>query len=219
MKSKIFVSARQMREIDRVTSEKYKISSLILMENAGRAAACGLERSVKNLRKKKIAVVCGSGNNAGDGFVAARYLFNGGFNVKVIMTKPASSFKGDCLTNFEILKKIKVPLSKKLKDISAAAVIVDAVLGTGINGSVSGLAQKAVKMINDSKTYVLSIDIPSGLGSDLLSETGEIVKADKTITLALMKNVFKYKKAAKYTGKIEVADIGIPKPAIRDILK
>lgn len=208
-----------MRKIDRITSQKYKISSLILMENAGRAAVSALEKSFKKLSGKKIAVVCGRGNNAGDGFVAARYLYNAGLDVKVIMTRPSSSFKGDCLANFEILKKIKVPLSKTLKDLTGADIIIDAVLGTGLNGPAAGTAEKAIKMINASKAYVISIDIPSGMAEVFADGPGKIVKADKTIILAFMKNVFRDKKALKYAGKIEVADIGIPKLAGRDILQ
>lgn len=219
MKDNVFVSAEEMRRIDRITSKKYKINSLILMENAGRAIVYALEKSFKKFSGKKIAVVCGSGNNAGDGFVAARYLYNAGYTVQVIMTKPASSLKGDCLANFEILKKVKVPLSKDLKDILKADIIIDAVLGTGLNGPASGNAKEAIKIINSSKAYIISIDIPSGMHSDILTDNSEIVKADKTITLALMKKVFKNKKTRKYTGIIEVADIGIPKAAERDILK
>lgn len=213
-----YVSSKQMRQIDNITSSKYKINSLILMENAGKAVYNELEKRIKNIKNKTIAVICGSGNNAGDGFVVARYLHNAGYNVKVVLVKPTSSFKDDCKINFEILKKIKADISKDINEIDSD-IIIDAILGTGIKGFVDDKVSKAIDKINETKAYKLSIDIPSGLDSDTGEICGNAVMADITITLALPKNAFKNKKTKRYTGELIIADIGIPKLAIEDILK
>jgi NAD(P)H-hydrate epimerase len=219
--SKTTVTAAQMRKIDSITSTKYGISSLILMENAGKAAADSIAGDIvknKNKANKKICIVCGSGNNAGDGFVSARYLLNYGFNVKIIMIKLQKSLKNDAKINFDICKKLKVPFSKDIKEILKAGYIVDAMLGTGINGEVSGKIKSAIEMINKAKGYKVSIDIPSGINADLAVLPKTAVKADKTITLELLKKSFTSRLIADFLGKIEIVHIGIPKKAIEDIL-
>ena len=132
-KDKIYVSVGRMRDIDRAASEKYGIASLILMENAGRALALESLKILKKLKNKKTAVVCGSGNNAGDGFVAARYLINKGVEVKVILTKKADLFKGDCKANLAILQKLKADISYSPDFIDGSGLVVDALLGTGLD--------------------------------------------------------------------------------------
>lgn len=219
--SKTAVTAAQMRKIDSIASTKYGISSLILMENAGKAAADSIAGDIvknKNKANKKICIVCGSGNNAGDGFVSARYLLNYGFNVKIIMIKLQKSLKNDAKINFDICKKLKVPFSKDIKEILKADCIVDAMLGTGINGEVSGKIKSAIEMINKAKGYKVSIDIPSGINADLTVLPKTAVKADKTITLELLKKSFTSSLIADFLGKIEIVHIGIPKKAIEDIL-
>ncbi len=205
-----------MRKIDALAEKKYKIPALILMENAGQALA---REAAKITNGKKVAVVCGSGNNAGDGFVAARYLINMGIKVSVILTKPQSSFKGICKANFEILKKLKAEISDNINKIIKAGVVIDALLGTGIKGEVSGNVKNAIELINNSKAFVVSADIPSGIDSDTGAVAGIAVKTDLTVTFALLKKAFKYAYVKEYTGKIIVADIGVPKAAIGEIMK
>jgi len=208
-----------MRAVDAITSRKYGIASIILMENAGKAVAGESEKILKKLKNKNIAVVCGSGNNAGDGFVAARYLHNKGFKVNVILTKSPKSFDGDCKINFCVLKKLKACISSDFIHIRKAGIIIDAVLGTGINGFVKDSAAKAISEINGSKAYKISVDIPSGMNGDTGDIMGSAVKADRTVTFAFQKNAFKNKTSKKHTGKIITADIGIPKAAAEDIIK
>ena len=208
---KKFVSVRQMREIDAITSSKYGIASIVLMENAGKAVADESEKVLRKLKNKNAAVVCGSGNNAGDGFVAARYLNNKGFNVSVFLTKPEVFFKGDCKINFEILKKLGINVLSDLRSIDKFGIIVDAVLGTGINGIVKKSTAEAINKINYAKAYKISVDIPSGMNGDTGEIMGCAVKAERTVTFAFKKNAFKNKASKKYTGKIITADIGIPK--------
>jgi NAD(P)H-hydrate epimerase len=213
----LFISIKQMRKIDAITSSKYKISSLILMENAGRQAAQIVKDNVKSLANKNIAIVCGSGNNAGDGFVAARYLINSGASVKIILIKPHKNLKGDAKINFEILKKLKVDISANQEYILKADIIIDAMLGAGLKGIVSDAFKKAIEKINNSKAIIFSIDMPSGIDGNTGDILGAAIKADITIAIAMLKNAFK--KKIKNFGKVIIADIGIPLAAIKDILK
>lgn len=220
VKNDLFLSVKQMRSLDAVTSEKYGISSIILMENAGQSLAGETVKTVSKLKNKRIAVVCGSGNNAGDGFVAARYLINRGFNVKVVLAKKKQSFfKGDCKINFDILKKLKADISFERRHIKKAGLLIDAVLGTGLNGIVDGYTAEIIEEINASGAYVISADIPSGMNGDSGEAAGHAVKADKTVTFAFKKNAFKNMQAKRYTGKIITVDIGIPKIAVKEIMK
>jgi NAD(P)H-hydrate epimerase len=217
-KNNIFVTVKQMRDIDEKTSAVYGISSLILMENAGQAVAREAKKALKKNGNKSIVVVCGSGNNAGDGFAAARYLLNEGYRVKVILAKSPQSFKGDCKINFDILKKLKADICFFGRSIRAG-VVIDAVLGTGLCGIVEGSMTEIINAINKSKAYKISADIPSGMDGDSGEIMGCAVKADKTVTFAFPKKAFKNKPARRHTGKVIVADIGIPKLAVKDIIK
>ncbi|MDR1195342.1 MAG: NAD(P)H-hydrate epimerase [Endomicrobium sp.] len=218
-KTDIFASVKQMRAIDARTYAIYGISSLILMENAGQAVAREAKKVLKKNGNKSIAVICGSGNNAGDGFVAARYLLNEGYRVKVILAKSPKSFKGDCKINFDILKKLKADICSFRRQSIEEGVVIDAVFGTGISGIVEGRTAKIISEINKSGAYKISVDIPSGMDGDSGGIMGCAVKADKTVTFALLKRAFKNKSAKRYTGKIIAADIGIPKIVVKDIIK
>ncbi|MDR0485454.1 MAG: NAD(P)H-hydrate epimerase, partial [Elusimicrobiota bacterium] len=174
-----------------------------------------LKGYIKDIERKKIVAVCGAGNNGGDGFVCARYLINEGLNVKTILIRDEKDIKGDAKINFEILKKLNAVISKNQQDILEADIIIDAILGTGIRGEISAKASGAIQKINLSKSFVLSIDIPSGIDSDSGDILGSAVLANLTVALALPKLAFK-KPLANF-GKVEIADIGIPRQAIEII--
>lgn len=203
-------SVEQMRTCDREASEKFGISSLVLMENA--ALQCVKE--AENFTN--IAVVCGKGNNAGDGFAAARHLINKGKNVKIFLAL-GTDFSGDALINYNILVKMNADIIQ-IDDINAfksalsdADCILDALFGTGMHGAAAGKAAQVIETVNESDAYVISADVPSGINAD----TGEIcsvaVRADKTVTFAAYKTGLLMYPAADYTGEIVVADISIPK--------
>ncbi|HEX2327832.1 MAG TPA: NAD(P)H-hydrate epimerase, partial [Candidatus Angelobacter sp.] len=165
------VTAAEMREIDRLTTEKYGVPSLTLMENAGTAVA---EFAQKHFEFKSVCVVCGKGNNGGDGFVAARKLHEAGKQVAVIVLgKPAEELRGDAA---EMFKKLTVtPLwvgeedqfsKPEVQQALKAELVVDAILGTGFKPPLQGLGRKAVEVINQLDRPVLAVDLPSGAYSD-----------------------------------------------------
>ncbi len=228
-----YLTVKKINRIDRLASEKYGIPSIILMENAGRSVA---EETIKTLKRKKpaktqkIAVLCGSGKNGGDGFVAARYLYNYGYQVKVYLLKNPNNISGDTLTNYTILKKIGVETKlispSKLNSLSSelkkANCIIDAIFGTGIKGKVTGLPAQIIKMVNQTKKVitskpVISVDLPSGLDGDTGFPLGKCVKTTVTVTMGYPKKGFLNPEAKKYLGKLIIADIGYPRNITKNI--
>lgn len=206
--------AHEMREVDCAATEIGAIPSIILMENAALACVNELKKSFA-LDKVSIAVFCGKGNNGGDGLAIARHLGIMGADVTVYLVS-GSEYKGDALVNYNILLKTNVSI-QHIIDIEELSyiirsydVIVDAILGTGISGTVRGAAYDVIEKINDNAKYVLSVDVPSGINSDTGEICGVAVKADKTVTFAGYKiGMFMYP-AAELTGKIIVDRISIP---------
>ncbi len=212
------VTSQQMREIDRKAIEENKLSGLALMENAGLRIFQSLKNIYADLRLKKIVIFAGPGNNGGDGFVVARHLYNYGVKVKVFILAPSNKIKGEAGDNLNIINKMGVELIEvetvKLEEIQEAIqnsdLIIDAILGTGLHGRVTGLKAKIINLINAAGKEVVAIDVPSGLDADTGKIEGPCIKAAHTITLALPKIGLLLFPGASYTGKVTVEDIGIP---------
>ncbi|MCM8760454.1 MAG: NAD(P)H-hydrate epimerase [Candidatus Omnitrophica bacterium] len=211
------LTREEITRIEKETEERYGISRLILMENAGRTLAEVITTSVHRVRDKKICIVAGKGNNGGDGFVAARYLFNMGMDVKVIYTDPPEKFSNLSFTNYQILCKIGIENILFERDLDTinilkeSDIIVDAILGTGIKGSVIGVSAEVISLINESKKFVICADIPSGLDADTGTVKGECVKGNITVSFGFAKKGFYINSGPEYCGKIVVTDIGFPK--------
>ena len=209
-----YVTARQMQAIDRQASTRFKIPALLLMENAGRAVA----EDVVRFRPRRVVLVCGSGNNGGDGLVAARHLANRGIPCTVIyLQRPV---KADPALNFTILQKMKVPCvawgrvtaARRARLLRQASVIVDAIFGTGLSRAVREPYRSVIEAINRSGRPVISVDIPSGMHADTGEPMGICVRATRTVTLALPKRAFTRAASRRYTGPVLVVDISIPVP-------
>jgi len=212
------VTSQQMREIDRKAIEENNLSGLTLMENAGFKIFQNLKNIYPNLRLKKIIVFSGSGNNGGDGFVVARHLYNYGVKVKVFLLAPLNKIKGEADENLNIITKMGVELfeaeTTKLEEIQRAMrnsdLIIDAILGTGLQGKVTGLKAKIIDLINIANKEVVAIDVPSGLDADTGKIKGPCTKVTHTITLALPKIGLLIFPGASYAGRVTVVEIGIP---------
>lgn len=204
------VTSIEMREIDRLTIEHYGVPSLVLMERAGFAVAMKIREFFK---ERKVIVLCGRGNNGGDGLVVARILQNWGYRVKVFLLCEKETLSHDCQIQFNIAKNFNVPMEFR-PTISFAdlhgAIIVDAIFGTGINKPVSQNLVEIFKLVNNSKSPVFSIDIPSGISSDTGEVLGGAVRADYTITFGLPKIGHVFYPGASYTGRLFTEDIGFP---------
>ncbi len=211
----LILTSKQIYKIDKITTEKYLIPSMILMENAGRSVAEFVKKIAEKRKFKNILIFCGPGKNGGDGFVAARYLFIYGFNVKVITFVEETRYTGDVLQNYQILKKFKLKIerfnyTKLKKEIKNYHILIDAIFGIGLSRNIEGIFKKAVQLINESKKMILSVDIPSGLNSDTGEVMGVAVRSNYTITMGFLKIGLCKKQAKKYTGKLIVSDIGYP---------
>lgn len=216
-----------MREVDRLSTERYSIPSLTLMENAGRSVAEFLQNRFKNLGQRRIVVLCGKGNNGGDGFVAARHLLEFGAKPTVFLFAAPEEIRGDAATNLErvrkLLPQIQIVRSSgewhSLKPpLASADIIVDALLGTGIRGPVDGLLAdviEEVKLLHRGR-FVLAVDIPSGLAADAIAVHGPAVPADATITFTAPKTGMLLGNAADFVGELFVQPIGSPPALIEE---
>jgi NAD(P)H-hydrate epimerase len=225
------LSVDRLRRIDAIAIDDFGISSLVLMENAGRGAADRLATLAP--RNGRIVILCGSGNNGGDGLVIARHLHAGNHPVSVWMLGAREKLTPDTNTNYGILAKTSVPCRwveeidpsqgldtdhpgsiRTLKDLQAslhsAAMIVDAMLGTGARGEPRGRMAQAIQGANKASAIRIAIDIPTGLDADTGTMAATTWLADHTLTLVAPKLCFSLDQAQRCLGKITVLPIGIP---------
>lgn len=211
-----------MRKLDEIAIKRYGIPSLLLMENAGRGTADLAEKALGK-RKKRVLIVCGKGNNGGDGFVSARHLFNRGYQVRVILLCRLDELKNDPKINYTILQRMNVPIQPVLNQAQFRALeqllknsdlMIDAIFGIGLERPVTGLFYSVILALNQSKKPILSIDVPSGLNSDNGKIMGIGIKARYTATLACAKKGLNLNEGPKYAGKVTVLDISIPRKCL-----
>jgi len=216
------LTAKQMQEIDHLTSEEFGVPSLTLMENAGFGLYLALENMVADLSESSIAIICGKGNNGGDGFVLARQLLQRGVFPDIFLLAEAKSVQGDAAVNLQALLKSDYPVVEITDEESWAEssdsllsydVVVDAILGTGICKPLKGLFAKVVTDINESGALVLSVDIPSGMYTDAMEEQDLTVWADRTVTFTAPKIAHVLNPAQEALGELEIVPIGTP-PAL-----
>lgn len=208
------ISTQHARRFDRDAQEVYGIPSACLMEIAGAQTAAVI---LDGNKVEKVAVFCGKGNNGGDGFVAARYLVNADLEVKVYMLCDPEDLKEDPERNYQILKKIDIPLKviRSLKDIDDQFVkesdcLVDAIFGIGLFREVRGLEKELINYINSVGRQIIAVDVPSGLDSDTGEIRGACIKAHATVTFVAAKEGFFVNQGPENCGKIIEKDIGIP---------
>ncbi len=217
-------TAAEMREIDRASSEKFGVPSLTLMENAGGAVA---QFILDNYREvERIAVVCGKGNNGGDGFVIARELHRAGRVVEVLLLAPPNELKGDAAAMLERLpvEPVVVQTSQELqaegsRSLATCGLIVDALLGTGFKPPVKGLYGEAIATMNTAMKPVVAVDIPSGAASDsMTAQAGAgIARAHAIVTFTAPRPAHVFGELTR--GPVIVAPIGSPDAAIESKLK
>lgn len=208
-----------MKEIDKYCIENLKIPGILLMENAALKIIKHLEPEKHN----SYTVVCGKGNNGGDGFAVARHLVILNKTVEVFLIGSEEGMSADCKINYDILKNMGIKINKihnvedvnELREsIERCSIIVDALLGTGLSKDLEGVFDQVVSIINENSSYTISIDVPSGFNNDSGKIMGNSIRADKTITFELYKKGFLNYGSHKYTGEVIVEDIGIPRIVI-----
>ncbi len=206
----------EMRRMDKQATEQYGLSAEILMENAG-GAVYTVIRQEFGTAGKKFAVLCGPGNNGGDGFVIARKLHSDGGEVKVFLVAEREKYQGAAKINLEILERFPVPVKvvtsirQIKKDLSGADAVIDALLGTGLDRDVEGLFRQVIKAVNASGKKVFAVDIPSGINGDNGREMGISIKADATVTFGLPKLGNLLYPGYSRGGKLYVSHISFPR--------
>lgn len=220
-------TGRQMAELDRITVEQYGISTLVLMENAGRSCA---ERILRILQEKvgapeeaSVAIVCGRGNNGGDGMVIARHLQNRGVYLEVFLLSEVENLSRDARTQYEILRRMDVE-TRIIRDqdgvvdlrsyLEEVHLCVDAILGTGLSSPLQGIVRDVVETINLSMATVFAVDIPSGIDATSGRILGEAIRADYTGTFGLLKLGQVLLPGSIHCGETDIYDIGIPSKAV-----
>lgn len=230
------LTAAEMREVDRLTTERYGIPSLQLMEAAGRGVAESVRQSIQASanRPRRVCVLCGTGNNGGDGLVAARHLGGAGFKVKVLLFGRGEDLRGDPATN--LLRWTETggdvtPIVDEAEwkaawpEIAAADVILDAIFGTGFRGLATGAIAQAIETINAFSrnataarpALIVAVDMPTGLPSDGDPAQGPVLHAHKTVTFTAPKVGQLISPDAVTAGALEVVNIGSPAALVEEV--
>ncbi|RCK77374.1 MAG: NAD(P)HX epimerase / NAD(P)HX dehydratase [Ignavibacteriae bacterium] len=218
------LTPEEMRNIDRITIDSIGIPGCVLMENAGRGIVAHIIKKYGAIDKKNFLVICGKGNNGGDGFVVARYLYNLGANVTVLLLTKKEQITGDAKINFDILinilknrearQNLKVLGFKNfnmLHKFPKFDFIVDAIFGTGFTGTLDDFFLKIVKWINSQSIPVISIDIPSGVNGTTGSVENDAVKSNLTVTMGFKKTGLLIGNSVNYIEDLKLVDISIPR--------
>lgn len=218
------VTAAQMREIDRRTIEQEGIPSLTLMENAGQGVFQVVREHLAEEGRPRVVVLCGKGNNGGDGLVVARKLREADVNPVVFLAGDPKTLSGDAAANYRRAREESIDIHEvaagSLEEVTAACagadVVVDALLGTGISGEVTGVVGDLVDAINQCQAVVVAVDVPSGLNADDGTPCGRAVVADATPTMGLPKLGLVLPCGREYAGSLRVVDIGVPDHVIEE---
>jgi NAD(P)H-hydrate epimerase len=213
------LSREQVRALDRDAIDRLGVPSLLLMENAGRGAAHVVDQRLV-AAPGPVAVVCGAGNNGGDGFVVARRLRALGYEVRVALVARTDALRGDARANYEawltaggtVASVDEANLGDLDVLLGGVRVVVDALLGTGLDRPVTGLAEQVIERINrtGAGAYRIAIDVPSGMDTNTGQPMGVAVRADETVTFAATKLGLVTSTGAALAGQVTVVDIGIP---------
>jgi ADP-dependent NAD(P)H-hydrate dehydratase / NAD(P)H-hydrate epimerase len=220
------LSAAEMREVDRLTTERFGVPGIQLMENAATSVVEAAERKFGPISNKRALIICGTGNNGGDGAAIARLLHQKGATVDVLLLGHIEDSRGDARTNFEAALDIAKGSGADFRFIevttaeqfwaeatsSPHALFVDAIFGTGLKRPASGLHEEAIHLLNDhtADVPVISVDIPSGIASDSHELIGPAVKADLTVSFTAPKLANVFPPAADLCGELVIAPIGSP---------
>lgn len=218
----IRLTRAQVREIDRRAIQDYHIPGIVLMENAALGVLAMAERMLAGNAGSNVLIVCGGGNNGGDGFAVARHLHNKRFSVSVLLAVPPGDLKGDAHTNCQIVEAMKIKMALASPDLilqHPSDLVIDALFGTGLSSAPRPEAASLIQAINKQSNPVLAIDVPSGLDCDKGEPMGFCVRAARTVTFVAEKVGFEKPRAKHFLGDVTVADIGAPRELIDQVLQ
>ncbi len=218
------MSRDEVRRVDAWAIEEVGLPGVVLMENAGRSCVELALQKLAEIAKPQVFILCGAGNNGGDGYVIARHLLNAGIRTTVVLCGDPAKVQGDARINLDVLERLGHRVEQvdpKAEDAVArirafgdrASLIVDALFGTGLRGELKPEHRTIIEAVNGLGRPVLAVDIPSGLDCDTGEPLGTAVRASYTVTFVAVKKGFLHAAAVGYTGEIYVASIGVEPPA------
>jgi ADP-dependent NAD(P)H-hydrate dehydratase / NAD(P)H-hydrate epimerase len=213
-------TTQQIRNIDQRAIREFGIPGMVLMENAAAAIASEMERFFDGLAGVRVGIICGKGNNGGDGLALARRLRIRGVPVRVALLAAFASYKNEAGLNLAILRKMDVEIVPNASSTAIAEIVewsdvlVDAMLGVGLSTPLKGNYAFAAELMNVAGRPVVAIDIPTGINADTGEVMGTAVRSDLTVTLALPKRGLMLHPGAAFAGELRVADIGIPQEVL-----
>ncbi len=215
------VSIQEMRAVDRLSIEKLAIPAILLMENAGLKTAQAIARGFGPMAQKNVCIICGKGNNGGDGFVVGRHLSRMGARVEIFSTARAEDLKGEAAANRTIAEKLGLPIHDisaidQLVPSSSPELVVDALLGTGIRGEVTGFYREIIEWMNQQSAPVAAVDTPSGLNCETGAVAGAAVRADLTVTMGNIKTGQLFFPARERQGRFFVADLNASESILKE---
>lgn len=218
------LTCQQIRELDVLAIEHVGVPGIVLMENAARSVAEFVYAGLYHPGHGTVVILCGPGNNGGDGLVIARHLHNAGVPVVVGLAVPAASIGGDAAVNLGIFRRMEQPLidagtlaglEEVRKHLQTAEVVVDALLGTGSKGPPRGAIGELVAQANAApRARRIAVDIPTGLDADTGKVADPCFRADATVTFVAEKTGFHSAAARAVLGRVVVADVGVPRGLI-----
>lgn len=218
------VTVEEMRRLDRLTIGKHGIPGIVLMERAGAAVTEAILSEWGDLRRQRVVVVAGRGNNGGDGFVIARLLRRAGVRAEVVLLASIEEVGGDAALALTALRRAKVPLVEMREKtagvvdrLAKATVIVDAIFGTGLRSAITGLAAEVIEAMNESGRPIVAVDLPSGLDGDSGRPLGPTIRATTTVSLGFAKRGQVLPSATPWLGRLTVADIGLAPEAVESL--
>ena len=220
------VTAREMKALDVQAQNDYAMPGILLMDNAAQAVAEAVHEALTALEGERVVIFCGGGNNGGDGLGAARWLQSYGVSVRAFVVGAAlDAVQGDAALELAMFTKaggrveaLSTEDDWVLAELAAskADVLVDALLGTGFHGELEGDVLRACELLNKSEKYILAVDIPTGVNADNGAVCEQAVRADHTVTMALVKTGLLLYPGREYCGDIELADISMPVKLVED---
>ena len=216
------LTRQQVRAVDRLATEKYHVPGIVLMENAARGASEVAVDMLGAATNQNILILCGGGNNGGDGLAIARHLHNRGHKILIGLCTDPGKYQGDALINWRIIEAMnlpRLPWEKAFDELSAPDLIIDAIFGTGLTEAARPPFAQIVERVAAARKPILAIDIPSGLDCDSGRPLGPCIRADRTVTFVAQKVGFENPEAKEFTGKVVVADIGCPREAIDEAIR
>ncbi len=205
----------EMRNLDQTAVSTYGIEETLLMENAGLATYEAIHNSI-GIAGKRFAVICGAGNNGGDGLVVARKIHSNGGTARIVLLSSPEKFKGAARINYEIAVKLKLDMQQTKDDeaidaiLSNSDAVIDAIFGTGLDREVEGAYRSVIERINQSSKPVFAVDIPSGINGDTGQAMGTAINATRTVTFGLPKPGNLLYPGFKHGGRLAVTHISFP---------